>query len=480
MQINRRAFLGISAAMALTNAKPASAQPGSAGNDHLLTKLEIKPTRGPLRVHPANPRYFADASGRTVYLTGAHTWPNLVDQGLSDPPPQFDFDRYLDFLNKHGHNFIRLWTWESTVCDINEGGRRMRYHAAPQPWCRTGPGAALDGKPLFDLNRFNPEYFGRLRNRVQAAGKRGIYVSVMLFEGWAMQHAHGAYAGHPFHPDNNLQRVKGDLDGDGRALEVYTTSNADTLKLQEGYVCRVIESVNDLDNVLYEISNENHPPSTDWQYHFIRFIRSEEERRGRVHPIGMTFQYRGGRNQTLFDSPADWISPNPDGGYRDDPPPADGRKVILNDTDHLWGIGGSPDWAWKSFLRGHNVLFMDPYDGVTFGAGNPSKWESLRRTLGQTRAWADRINLASMTPQPDLSSTSFCLANIKGDAPELLVYVPEPGPVRIDLRTVSHSLKVTKFDPADERFTSLPASKPGEWLKQTVSEPGAHLIHLRR
>jgi len=34
---------------------------------------------GPLTVSATNPRYFADASGRVVYLGGAHTWNNLVD-----------------------------------------------------------------------------------------------------------------------------------------------------------------------------------------------------------------------------------------------------------------------------------------------------------------------------------------------------------------------------------------------------------------
>jgi hypothetical protein len=33
---------------------------------------------GSLRVHPENPRYFDDGSGRPVYLTGAHTWSNLI------------------------------------------------------------------------------------------------------------------------------------------------------------------------------------------------------------------------------------------------------------------------------------------------------------------------------------------------------------------------------------------------------------------
>jgi len=48
---------------------------------------------GPLRVHPGNPRYFTDGtkgpdgSLKAVYLTGSHTWANLIDRGPSDPPP---------------------------------------------------------------------------------------------------------------------------------------------------------------------------------------------------------------------------------------------------------------------------------------------------------------------------------------------------------------------------------------------------------
>jgi hypothetical protein len=46
--------------------------------------------QGPLRVHPDNPRYFTDGSGQVIYLTGSHTWSNLVDIGPTDPPPKFD------------------------------------------------------------------------------------------------------------------------------------------------------------------------------------------------------------------------------------------------------------------------------------------------------------------------------------------------------------------------------------------------------
>src|SRR5918998_6279356 len=77
-----------------------------------------QPAAGPLRVLESNPRWFTDGSGRAVYLAGSHIWQSLQDNGLlipgavSDPPPVFDYKGYLDFLERHNHNFFRLWRWE--------------------------------------------------------------------------------------------------------------------------------------------------------------------------------------------------------------------------------------------------------------------------------------------------------------------------------------------------------------------------------
>src|SRR5262249_27348249 len=64
--------------------------------------------RGPLRVHPTNPRYFAVDSGKAVYLTGSHTWNNLQDSGAKP----FDYGAYLDMMASHKHNFMRMWFFE--------------------------------------------------------------------------------------------------------------------------------------------------------------------------------------------------------------------------------------------------------------------------------------------------------------------------------------------------------------------------------
>ncbi|MBN1815877.1 MAG: serine hydrolase [Sedimentisphaerales bacterium] len=432
---------------------------------------------GPLRVHPDNPRYFTDGSGRAVYLTGSHTWNNLVDMGPADPPPAFDFDKYLDWMQDYNHNFIRLWTWEPGTWNTKNNQRDAVHYVYPSPWLRTGPGNALDGKPKYDLSRFDPEYFGRLRQRVAEANRRDIYVSAMLFEGWAMQFSPGAWQGHPFHKDNNINGINGDSNADDRGLEIYTLADKKITSLQEAYIRKVIDTLNDLNNVLYEISNENHPPSTEWQYHMIRFIKEAEKTKPKQHPVGMTFQYKGGSNQVLFESPADWISPNPEGGYRDKPPVADGKKVILLDTDHLWGIGGNSVWAWKSFLRGHNPLFMDPYDGLILGGRFEEQYEPLRRSLGATRYWAERMDLSRMQPRPNLSSTGYCMAC---PAREYLIYRPQ-GNEPITARIALGDYHIEWYDPDREQIIKDSRIEVSSNQTALVSpKEGSIVLYLKR
>ncbi len=437
----------------------------------------IKGTAGPLRVHPDNPRYFTDGSGRAVYLTGSHTWDTIVDMGRTDPPRKFNFPVYLNWIKRLNHNFIRLWTCEPATWDTSANKQKTLLTAAPQPWARTGPGKALDGKPKFNLDKFNPIYFDRLRNRVSAADKQGIYVSIMLFEGWAMQFSNGAWEGHPFNPKNNINGIDGDVNKDGKGLEIHTLENKAVTAVQETYVRKVIDTVNDLDNLLYEISNENHPPSTQWQYHIIRFIKNYEKTKPKQHPVGMTFQYKGGKNETLFNSPADWISPNHQGGYRDNPPPADGRKVVLSDTDHLGGIWGNQAWVWKSFIRGYNPIFMDTYKNMALNIRKGVDAEAIRRNMGYTLGYARRMNLTAMTPRNDLASTKYCLAH---PGREYLIYNPAADKPSFTVRLKAGSHDYEWFNPGSGKVVQKGSIKStGGKQKFKVPFKGDAVLYLK-
>ena len=456
--MTRREFLRQSAALTLGGTLAAGRLSGVRGME---PSRPAEAASGPLRVDSRNPRYFSDGNGKAIYLCGSHMWNNLVDMGPSDPPPRLDFQAYLDFLQRYGHNFIRLWTWENYTWDTTANrnwAKKTPHFVSPHPWARTGPGSAQDGKPKFDLTKFDDEYFKRLRTRVSAAGRRGIYVSVMLFEGWAMQRMQNAWQSHPFHPRNNVNRIDGDRNRDGKGLEVHTLANHEITAKQEAYVKKVIETVGDLDNVLYEISNENHAGSTKWQYHMIRFVKKVEAKRPKQHPVGMTFQFRGGKNATLFESPADWISPNPEGGYRDAPPASDGRKVILSDTDHLWGIGGNRAWVWKSFVRGLNPIFMDPYDGTVLANRFDPKWDPIRRSMGLTCQLAGEVDMAAMVPHNELASSKFCLAD---PGKEYIVYLPAGKQVTVNLAAAKSPMSAVWIDPGTGKKSQAITAAPG-------------------
>jgi hypothetical protein len=386
----------------------------------------------PLRISKSNPRYFADSSGKPVYLTGSHTWASLQDMGLSNPPPEFDFPAYLGFLERHGHNFIRLWRWEFPRWTEKKNERP--FYSAPHPWARTGPGEALDGLPKFNLEKWDEAYFRRLRERSEVAAKQGIYVSIMLFEGWGLRFVPEGAKAHPFYPANNINHTADELNDSFKGIDLFTLSRPKVTALQEAYVLKVIDTVNDLDNVLYEIANESDFTTTEWQYHLIRFVKTYESTKPKQHPVGMTsIGYGVDDLDRLLNSPADWISPNPDHfDYKNNPPVSGGTKVIILDTDHLWGVGGDVAWVWKSFLRGHNPIWMDPFDKVSVWEPTPVNAEAIRKNLGYTRRFAERVNLGAMKPRPDLVSSGYCLAN---PGAEYLVYqAKSDDPYSVELR----------------------------------------------
>ena len=442
---------------------------------------EVNIADGPLVVSETNPRYFTvatrDAAERqAIYLTGSHIWHNFHDgmgpgADCAETPESLDFGAYLEFLKEHGHNFIRLWRWEQFKSQA--AGGNFHLCMTPQPWARTGPGKARDGKPKFNLDSFDGTYFDRLRERVIAAGNEGIYVAVMFFDGWALHlsPAPDNIEGHPFFAPNNITGI------DIKSILDYQVLPLDprVQAIQEAFIKKVVDTVQDLPNVLYEVANESSgggvvdkqfaealglsdPPewgdSTEWQYWVIDTVKQYAQQMGYTsHPIGMTMQFpvqeQTKVNDPLFNSPADWISPGYDdeiftgGGHPmapgsppsrwfADPPANDGRKVIVNDTDHYASGQGDALWAWKSFLRGHHPILMDL--GIIAGVNPPdptvgspdvppyAAFEAARYAMGDTLAYAQKMNLIAMEPHTDFSSTGFVLANPRE---EYLILQPE-------------------------------------------------------
>ena len=185
-----------------------------------------------------------------------------------------DFDAFVEFLKAHGHNFTLLWSTElprfrglpTTEASPPD------FTVSPFPWMRTGPGLATDGGLKFDLTRFDQAYFDRLRSRVQALDRAGIYAGVYLFTGEFLLRFRFPTDGYPFSGLNNVNGVddgyRGGTDASAVSSVTMTAPNAIT-DFQDAYVKRTIDTLNDLPNVLWIVSEEAPIKSNWWNSHLI-------------------------------------------------------------------------------------------------------------------------------------------------------------------------------------------------------------------
>jgi hypothetical protein len=478
---------------------------------------------GPLVPARTNPRYFAVAHAegvdeRLVYLTGSHVNNNFHDglglgRDCPEDPERFDFDAYLDLLSERGHNFIRLWRWEQFRGYLEPGD--VHFCMAPQPWPRTGPGSAKDGRPRFDLSAFDQTYFDRLRERVMAAGRAGIYASVMLFEGFSLHltATPDNIEGHPFYAANNVNDIAITSIVDYQVLPLDARVEA----VEQTYIRKVIDTVHDLRNVLYEVANESSGQtadsvvlpdgsavetpigdSTQWQYWVINSVKDYEREMGYdPHPIGMTYLFPvddlSKANEPLWNSPADWISPGFDDTFDQsrwliDPPANNGSKVVLLDTDHFSPFSSTAVWVWKSFLRGHNPILYDL--GILSGGvpahpsePNPSfdSLEPARHAMGDARGFAERIRLTTMLPRPEVSETGFALAD-PGNAYVILQPSETGDPISMTLTPGRYAVEWHSLGSRE--------TVPGAALTVADADPislrapfeaaGPAVVHLRR
>jgi hypothetical protein len=483
-------------------------------------------TRRPLVVSTSNSRYFEvdatdQADRRLVYLSGSHVNNNFHDgagpgRECPETPETFDFAAYLDFLAERGHNFIRLWRWEQFRSRLFNAD--VHLCMSPQPWPRTGDGTALDGKPRFNLSRFDPAYFDRLRDRVEAAGQRGIYVSVMLFEGFGLHLTAPPdnVEGHPFHAANNVNGIGIASIRDYQVLPLAPGVR----ELQAAYIRKVVDTVHDLPNVLYEVANESSGDtlesvefpdgttletpmgdSTQWQYWVIDELTSYQQERGYdAHPIGMTMQFpvpdQTRVNEPLYASNADWISPGfdedtptgtlPVSRWQEDPLANDGAKVILSDTDHYAPMGSHALWAWKTFLRGHHPVLYDlgifggiPPEDPSAGSPSFSSLEPARFAMGDTVRWAERIGLREMAPSGELASSGFALAN---PGVEYLVLQPDEDANGVEVELEAGTYHVEWFSLADRESrdgADLTVDAGRHMLSRPADTDGPVVFYLR-
>jgi hypothetical protein len=209
----------------------------------------------PVTVWPSNPRYFYYKQKPLVFVTSDHHYGAVIDG-------DFDFIKYLDFLSANGMNLTRIYPGGMfEPPDKYLPGNPLGPKAGRQilPWMKSpqdgaNPALAGPGQPSFkfDLDKWNPEYFSRLKSFVEEAGRRNIVVEVAFFNGmyadcWPLM---AMYHG------NNIQNVGRYEAGDCGLFTTTDPRNRDVLRYQKAYVRKITEELNGFDNLIYDLCDE--------------------------------------------------------------------------------------------------------------------------------------------------------------------------------------------------------------------------------
>jgi hypothetical protein len=475
------------------------------------------PAMGPLVQSAVNSHYFAMPNGQAVYLTGSDTWNDLQDTDTSASPAAFPFTNYVNMLKANGHNTTILWRKDMPrECNWNAG----TWNLAPQPWMRSTTAGASDGGNKFDLTQFNQAYFDKMRSEALTLQSNGIYAIVELFDGSSLANYRCGTTfpngdGFPLTGINNINGVDdGYTSGKAGVGSVTMTGNNGITAVQDAYVKKMLDTLNDLQNVIYEIGEEVPGSSFSgtpgyggasimswWAPHMFELIKTYEGGGTCVscgnttfagkplqHLAGMgsmAYGDRVGGDAGLYASTADWIAPAINAGvdmFPSNVATNNQGKLVINDSDHALGwsafvnasTGAIDDvhlrtYVWENFTNGAaGLLFMDPYVVYwTTNQRNPcaspvngvcpspmTKYDPFRAAMGHAELLVAKLDLVKMTPQGSLSSTGFCLAQNVAVGGEYVVYAPNGGSFTVNLSVTTRALNVEWLNPTTGAFTS--------------------------
>lgn len=350
----------------------------------VLPLLTVAVLADPLALHPENPHYFVYQGKATVLITSGEHYGSVLN-------PDFDYVKYLDTLAADGLNLTRTFSGSyaepSGAFGIAENTLAPKAGRLLSPWARSDQPGYANGGNKFDLTKWDPAYFSRLKDFVTQAGRRRVVVELDLFcpmykvPQWNLS------------PMNAINNING-LGAIGRD-DVHTLDkNGGLLAVQEAMVRKIVTELRDAENVYYEICNEPYfgGVTMEWQLHIADVITDAEK----------DFSHRHLISQNVANGAKKVVDPHPAisifNFHYANPPTAVGQNYALNKVIGLneTGFKGTADdhyrmEAWEFILAGgglYNNLdysFTAGHEDGTFasppkqpGGGNPGFRKQLK------------------------------------------------------------------------------------------------------
>ncbi len=221
--------------------------------------------------------------------------PGRTGKGLTDDLLEVVAEMKTNNTIALEHNY---GLWYDRRRDDHQRVRRMDGEVWPPfyelPYARSGKDTAWDGLSKYDLNKFNPFYWSRLKQFADLADQQGLVLVHQNYFQHNIIEAGAHYADFPWRTANNINNTgfnePVNYAGDKRifyAEQFYDISNPVRKALHKKYIRQCLDNFKDNSGVIQLISEEYTGP-----LHFVKFwldvIREWEKETGKHPVIGLS------------------------------------------------------------------------------------------------------------------------------------------------------------------------------------------------
>jgi hypothetical protein len=344
-----------------------------------------------------------------------------------------------------------------------------------QPWARSGRGTAWDGLSKYDLTKFNPWYFARLKRFADRAERKGLVLVQQMYFQHNILEAGAHWADFPWRPANCLQdtgfpepppyvnrkRVF-------MAEAFYDVSHPVRRELHRAYIRHCLDVLGGCPNVVFQTGDEFTGP-----LHFVRFwldtVGEWQKETGKKVLVGLSCTKdvqdavladpaRAGL-VSVIDLKYWWYTA--DGRAYD---PKGGENLAPRQQLRTWkGSKSRSDASVARAVREYRAKYPDK--AVTVSLAGANGWAVLAAGGSAPRLppgtdLALRAALPRMRPfEPKgLARGALALADPGRD---YLVWAPAGGPITLDLSDRTESFTAGWVSPRTGKVTAAPTPVRG-------------------
>jgi hypothetical protein len=168
------------------------------------------------------------------------------------------------------YHYYGLWYDRRRVNHNFDGSAERRTGDAwapflEQPWARSGQGKAWDGLSKYDLTRFNPWFFERVKQFADICDRRGLILHHFFYLQHNLAETQAHYADFPWRPMNAIQDT-GLPERNPAANTFYDLADPVRRQLHQLYIRKCLNTLRNNTNVVYDLDPEYSAPLP-----FVRF-----------------------------------------------------------------------------------------------------------------------------------------------------------------------------------------------------------------